>query len=208
MKSFLFAALLMLSGCASARIPSPAFDPPQSGNHVAVLAGGCFWGMQGVFQHVRGVVSATAGYAGGSAKNANYRSVSTGNTGHAESVKIVYDASRISYGKLLEVFFSVAHDPTEIDRQGPDEGNQYRSGIFATDAMQKKTAESYITQLEMAKAFHRQIATKVRMLPAFYPAENHHQNFETLHPYYPYIVINDLPKIENLKNEFPGIYVS
>lgn len=207
MKNVLFAASLVLSGHAAARIPSPAFDPPRSGNHVAVLAGGCFWGMQGVFQHVKGVVSATAGYAGGSERSANYRAVSTGNTGHAESVKIVYDASKISYGKLLEIFFSVAHDPTEMDRQGPDEGNQYRSEIFATDEMQKKTADSYIGQLDREKVFQGKIATIVTMLPAFYPAEHHHQNFETLHPYYPYIVINDLPKIEHLKRAYPGIYV-
>lgn len=207
MRPLFLIALLFISGRAEAQVPPPAFDPAQSGDHVAVLSGGCFWGMQGVFQHVKGVVSATAGYAGGSADSAHYETVSTGTTGHAESVRVVYDASKISYGKLLEIFFSVAHDPTELNRQGPDEGTQYRSGIFATDGMQKKVAQSYIEQLSKAKAFPAKIVTKVDMLPAFYAAERYHQDFALRHPYNLYIVINDLPKIARLRKVFPEWYV-
>lgn len=206
MRSFLVAFLLCGQAYAQGNFPPPAFDPAESGNHEAVFAGGCFWGMQGVFQHVKGVVSATAGYAGGSADSANYDAVSTGTTGHAESVRVIYDASKISYGRLLEIFFSVAHDPTKFDRQGPDEGPQYRSEIFSENAGQMKVAKTYIDQLSRAHVYPEKIETKVDMLPAFYPAEKHHQDFALNHPHYPYIVVNDLPKITHLRQEFPGLY--
>ena len=159
-----------------------------------------------MFQHVKGVISATSGYSGGSAKTAEYETVSTGETGHAESVQIVYDPSQITYGELLRIFFSVAHDPTELNRQGPDEGMQYRSSIFYANDEQKKIAESYIAQLDQEKIFSRPIVTKVVPLQAFYPAEAYHQNYATLHPNQPYIMFNDAPKVEHLKKEFPDLY--
>ena len=159
-----------------------------------------------MFQHVKGVVSATSGYAGGSAKDAQYETVSTGETGHAESVEIVYDPSQITYGELLRVFFSVAHDPTQLNRQGPDQGTQYRSAIFYKGEEQKRIAEAYIAQLEQAKVFSHRIVTQIVPLQGFYPAEAYHQNYATLHPNQPYIMFNDAPKVANLKQEFPDIY--
>ncbi len=170
------------------------------------MAGGCFWGIQAVFQHVKGVLSATSGYSGGTVKNPDYETVSSGSTGHAESVQIVYDPSQVTYGELLRVFFSVAHDPTQLNRQDPDEGTQYRSVIFYGNDEQKKIAEAYIAQLEQAKVYRHKIVTQVVPLQAFYPAEGYHQNFATLHPNHPYIVYNDAPKVANLRKEFPEMY--
>ena len=194
---------------ASAAVPAPAVDEAKasaSAKQTAVVAGGCFWGIQAVFQHVKGVVSATSGYAGGSVKNPDYEAVSSGRTGHAESVQIVYDPSKVSYGELLRVFFSVALDPTEVNRQGPDQGTQYRSVIFYGNDDQKKIAEAYIAQLDQAKVFRGKIATQVTPLQAFYPAEAYHQNYATVHPNDPYIVYNDAPKVANLRKEFPEMY--
>ena len=194
---------------ASVPVPGPAVDQTKaaaSGKETAVIAGGCFWGIQAVFQHVKGVVSATSGYSGGSKRNAEYETVSTGETGHAESVEIVYDPAQITYGELLRVFFSVAHDPTQLNRQGPDSGTQYRSVIFYGTDEQKKIAEAYIAQLNQAKVFPRAIVTQVVPLKAFYPAEAYHQNYATLHPDNPYIAFNDAPKVEHLKQEFPALY--
>ena len=188
-------------------IPPPAADVPASdGTQTVVLAGGCFWGVQGVFQHTAGVVSAVSGYSGGSRMNAQYELVSTGTTGHAESVQVKYDPKRISYGKILQIFFSVAHNPTELNRQGPDTGTQYRSAIFTTSEAQKQAAEAYIAQLDAAKVYGKPIVTKVGSLQGFYPAENYHQDYLTLHPSQPYIAYNDLPKIENLKKLFAENY--
>jgi peptide-methionine (S)-S-oxide reductase len=190
-------------------IPSPTVDAPLASaksSETAVFSGGCFWGVQAVFQHVKGVTDATSGYAGGDASTAQYEIVSTGSTGHAESVKVTFDPSRVSYGQLLKVFFSVAHDPTELNRQGPDEGTQYRSMISYTSPEQKRIAEAYIAQLDQAKVFHGRIVTQVVPLKGFYPAEAYHQNYATLHPDNPYIAINDLPKVEHLKEMFPQLY--
>lgn len=187
-------------------IPDPAVDAKASGQQTVVFAGGCFWGVQAVFQHVKGVVSATAGYSGGSANTAQYEIVSTGETGHAESVKVVFDPAEVSFGQLLKVFFSVAHDPTEVNRQGPDDGTQYRSVIFYSTDEEKNVAQAYIAQLNQAKVFSSQIATQVVPLKAFYPAEAYHQNYATLHPNNPYIAINDAPKVANLKQELPSLY--
>lgn len=188
-------------------IPPPAADlPPASGPQTAVLAGGCFWGVQGVFQHTKGVLNAVSGYAGGARETANYPASTTGRTGHAESVKVTYDPAVISYGKLLQIYFSVVHDPTERDRQGPDVGTQYRSTVFAKDDAQKKVAEGYIAQLDAAKVFPKKIATTIETGKTFYPAEDYHQDYLTLHPNQPYIVYNDLPKIEALKTLFAGQY--
>jgi peptide-methionine (S)-S-oxide reductase len=212
----LFASLLGATACnakanpsPSAAVPAPLLDAPRtstSGQQTAVVSGGCFWGIQAVFQHVKGVISSTSGYAGGSAKTAEYEIVSTGESGHAESVQIVYDPSQITYGELLRVFFSVAHDPTQLNRQGPDQGTQYRSSIFYSNAEQKRIAEGYIAQLEKAKIFSRPIVTQVVPLEAFYPAEAYHQNYAALHPNQPYIVYNDAPKVEHLRQEFPDLY--
>jgi peptide-methionine (S)-S-oxide reductase len=190
-------------------VPGPAVDASktaQSGEQTAVVAGGCFWGIQAVFQHVKGVKSATSGYSGGEAKTAQYEIVSTGETGHAESVKITYDPAQVTYGELLRVFFSVAHDPTQLNRQGPDDGTQYRSVIFYTNDEQKKIAEAYIAQLDKAKVFPRPIVTQVVPLKAFYPAEAYHQDYATLHPDQPYIVYNDAPKVAHLQQQFPELY--
>jgi peptide-methionine (S)-S-oxide reductase len=190
-------------------VPSPAVDSPMataSSRQTAVIAGGCFWGIQAVFQHVKGVISATSGYAGGSAKTAEYETVSTGETGHAESVQITYDPSKITYGDLLRVFFSVAHDPTQLNRQGPDSGTQYRSAIFFANDEQKKVAEAYIAQLDKAKIFPRPIVTQVTPLKGFYTAESYHQNYAEEHPGNPYIMFNDAPKVANLKRQFPDLY--
>ncbi len=196
---------------ASNAVPAPTVDEKVATaptRETAVLAGGCFWGIQAVFQHVKGVITATSGYSGGSAKAAEYEVVSTGETGHAESVQIVFDPSQVTYGELLRVFFSVAHDPTELNRQGPDEGTQYRSVIFYANAEQQKIAEAYIAQLDAAKVYRHRIVTQVVPLAAFYPAEAYHQNYAALHPNNPYIVFNDAPKIDHLKKEFPELYVT
>jgi peptide-methionine (S)-S-oxide reductase len=190
-------------------LPAPTVDKPlaaNSGKETLVLAGGCFWGVQAVFQHVKGVISATSGYSGGDSKTAEYEIVSTGSTGHAESVKVVYDPSKITYGQLLQVFFSVALDPTELNRQGPDEGTQYRSVIFYGNDEQKHIAEAYIAQLDQAKVFRRPIVTQVVALKAFYPAEGYHQDYATLHPDNPYIRYHDLPKVAHLQQQFPNLY--
>jgi peptide-methionine (S)-S-oxide reductase len=194
---------------ASVKLPEPAVDEPLSahaGQEHAVLAGGCFWGVQAVFEHVKGVTKVVSGYAGGEANTAQYETVSTGTTGHAESVEITYDPSQISYGQLLKVFFSVAHDPTELNRQGPDMGSNYRSVIFFSTPDQERIAQAYVTQLDKAKVFSAPIVTQIVPLPGFYPAEDYHQDFFVHHPDYPYIVINDKPKVANLKAEWPGLY--
>lgn len=189
-------------------LPAPAVDNPrQAGaSQTAVLAGGCFWGMQGVFEHVRGVQRVLAGYSGGSRSTAQYETVSDGNTGHAESVQIIFDPQQVSYGELLQIYFSVGHDPTQLDRQGPDTGTQYRSAIFYADAAQQHIAQSYIAQLDKAGAFPRRIVTRLDALSGFYPAEDYHQDFYLKNPRYPYIVFNDLPKIRALKQLFPDYY--
>jgi len=209
-------AALMAVGFAATRstaeearkIPPPAVDEPlgAKGPEVAVVAGGCFWGVQGVFQHVDGVVSAVSGYDGGAAATAHYDMTSQGDTGHAESVRIAYDPSRITYGKILQIFFSVAHDPTELDRQGPDEGTQYRSAIFPQTPEQARIAKDYIAELDKSHAFGAPIVTSIEPGKTFYRAEDYHQDFLAHNPTYPYIVINDLPKIENLKRLFPDLY--
>ena len=189
-------------------IPPPAVDIQNTSSvQTTVLAGGCFWGVQGVFQHTAGVVNAVSGYAGGSKATAQYETVSTGTTGHAESVEIKYDPKQISYGKILQIFFSVAHNPTELNRQGPDSGTQYRSAIFTTNDEQKKVAEAYIAQLNAAKVYKKPIVTKVGPLEGFYPAEAYHQDYLTLHPNQPYIAYNDIPKVENLKKIFAENYI-
>ncbi|KJK24892.1 methionine sulfoxide reductase A [Burkholderiaceae bacterium 16] len=190
------------------RIPPPALDEkaPSAQSETAVFAGGCFWGVQGVFQHVRGVKQVTSGYAGGAAGTAQYETVSGGNTGHAESVQVTFDPAQVTYGKLLQVFFSVAHNPTQLNYQGPDHGTQYRSAVFPLSAEQRSIAQAYIAQLGKANAFKAPIVTRIEDYKAFYPAESYHQNFLTNHPAHPYIVINDLPKIGYLKQMFPDLY--
>jgi len=196
------------SGAEEARaIPAPAVDPPSAASsEVAVLAGGCFWGVQGVFQHVEGVSNAVSGYAGGDKDTAEYETVSGGATGHAESVQVTFDPRKISYGHILQIYFSVAHDPTQLNRQGPDTGTQYRSAIFPTSAEQAETAKAYIAQLDQAHVFGAAIVTAIETDRAFYPAEAYHQDFLTRHPTYPYIVFNDLPKVAALKQLFPDRY--
>jgi peptide-methionine (S)-S-oxide reductase len=204
------AALTRSAAGASTSIQPPTMDDTlsaQPGQQTAVVAGGCFWGIQLVFEHVKGVISATDGYSGGDARTAQYETVSTGTTGHAESVKIVYDPSKITYGRLLQVFFSVAHDPTEFDRQGPDEGTQYRSVIFYADQDQQRIALAYIAQLEEQQAFKRKIVTQVVPLQAFYQAEDYHQDYATHNPGDMYIMMNDAPKLDSLKKTFPDLYV-
>jgi peptide-methionine (S)-S-oxide reductase len=200
----------MRSAAESARsIPPPVLDEPtraQATSETAILAGGCFWGVQGVFQHVEGITSAVSGYAGGAADTAHYERVGTNTTGHAEAVRVTFDPRRISYGRILQIYFSVAHDPTELNRQGPDVGTQYRSAIFPTNPDQTHVAEAYVAQLNQAHVFDVQIVTKIEPGRDFYPAEDYHQDFLTRNPRYPYIVINDLPKIENLKRLFPDLY--
>ncbi len=191
-------------------LPDPALDASLTqtkSEESIVLAGGCFWGVQAVFQHVKGVAQATAGYAGGEASTAHYEMVGSGKTGHAESVRVTFDPSQITLGQILKVFFSVAHDPTQVDRQGPDRGTQYRSAIFFDTPEQKKIAEAYIAQLQKAKIFPKQIATKVEPLKKFYEAEAYHQNYARAHPDDPYIAINDTPKVEALKKELPQLCV-
>jgi len=189
-------------------IPGPALDESvgRSSSEAAVFAGGCFWGAQGVFQHVAGVSNAISGYAGGDKATAHYQTVSTGITGHAESVRITYDPRKVSYGRLLQIYFSVVHDPTQLNRQGPDTGTQYRSAIFPTNAEQAKVARAYIAQLDNAHAFGAPIVTRIEPGQAFYSAEGYHQDFLERNPTYPYIVVNDLPKIEALKRLFPESY--
>ena len=217
---YLAAALLAAAACIAAgwaatssaaaapRVPAPAVDgvATTATTETAVLAGGCFWGVQGVFQHVQGVSSAVSGYAGGAAETATYRRVGSGSTGHAEAVKVTFDPRKLSYGRLLQIYFSVAHDPTELNRQGPDTGSQYRSTVFPATAEQERVARSYIAQLNQANTFGKPLATTVEPQKAFYPAEAYHQDFLTLNPRHPYIVVNDLPKINELKRLFPAVY--
>jgi peptide-methionine (S)-S-oxide reductase len=204
--------LSLTTACAAALLPlfgtvpaSAANAPIAPATQKVVLAGGCFWGMEAIFESLKGVSSAVSGYAGGSKDTAHYEIVSTGETGHAESVEITYDTSQISFQQLLEVFFLVAHDPTELNRQGPDEGTQYRSAIFYTSDSQKQAAAAYIAQLQRDKAFDRPIVTEVVPLQGFYPAENYHQHFVARNPYYPYVVVNDLPKLAHLRKQFPQL---
>ncbi|MFJ2540362.1 peptide-methionine (S)-S-oxide reductase MsrA [Pseudomonas sp. NPDC087614] len=188
-------------------IPPPTLDEvTQAHSETAVFAGGCFWGVQGVFQHVKGVQKAVSGYAGGAANTAEYERVSGGDTGHAESVQVTFDPTQVSYGSLLQIYFSVAHNPTELNRQGPDSGTQYRSALFPINADQQKVAQAYITQLDATHAFSKPIVTKLESYNGFYPAEDYHQDFLTEHPSYPYIVINDMPKVAQLKQLFGERY--
>jgi peptide-methionine (S)-S-oxide reductase len=206
---------LLLIAAAAFASPNPPIPPPstdlplaaQPGRETAVFAGGCFWGVQSVFQRVKGVLATTAGYSGGSAKTATYKQVITETTGHAESVEVVYDPSRITYGQLLRIYFSVAHDPTQLNRQGPDVGTSYRSAIFYTNEDQKRLAEAYIAQLDQQKVFHKPIVTQVTPLKAFYRAEDYHQDYAYYNPDNPYIQVCDLPKISALKKQFPELFV-
>jgi len=194
---------------AATPVPAPANDVPlatEHGEQTVVFAGGCFWGVQAVFQHVKGVLSATSGYSGGEARTAEYETVSTGHTGHAESVKVVFDPAQVTYGQLLHVFFSVAHNPTELNRQGPDDGTQYRSVVFYTSDEQQKLTMDYVAQLDSAHVFKHKIVTQVVPLKGFYAAEAYHQNYATLHPYNPYIFSNDAPKVDHLKKQFAQLY--
>lgn len=196
---------------AAVTVPNPALDAPLAkakGSETAVLAGGCFWGIQVVFEHVKGVTRVTAGYSGGTAGTAQYETVSTGTTGHAESVQITYDPAQVSYGQILKVFFAVAHNPTELNRQGPDDGTQYRSAIFYANDEQRRIAQAYIAQLDQARVFPRPIVTQVVALKTFYPAEAYHQDYAVHHPDDPYIRINDLPKVEHLRQQLPELYVN
>jgi peptide-methionine (S)-S-oxide reductase len=200
-----------LQGRAAERavvLPPPATDAAAANgeSQTVVLAGGCFWGVQAVFQHTKGVTKAVSGYAGGTKETARYNVVSSGTTGHAESVQITFDPRQISYGRILQIYFSVAHDPTQLDRQGPDDGPQYRSAIFFANPEQQQVAQAYIAQLDKTGAFKHPIVTKLTKYDAFYPAETYHQDYATLHPENPYIVYNDLPKVENLKKLFPDLY--
>jgi peptide-methionine (S)-S-oxide reductase len=190
-------------------IPPPAVDVPSTPDAktaTAVFAGGCFWGVQGVFQHTNGVLNAVSGYAGGEKSTAKYGRVSSGTTGHAESVQVTFDPNKISYGKLLQIFFSVVHDPTQLNRQGPDTGTQYRSAIFPMNAAQADVAKAYIAQLNQARVFDRAIVTRIEPDKTFYRAEDYHQDYLTLNPRQPYIAINDLPKLDALKTSFPDLY--
>jgi peptide-methionine (S)-S-oxide reductase len=209
------AAACSLLGAAAASaaesafiIPPPALDQPAAGSapQKAVVAGGCFWGVQAVVQHVKGVTGAVSGYAGGQAGTANYDAVSSGRSGHAEAVEITYDPSQVSYGQLLQIYFSVAHDPTQLNRQGPDTGPQYRSAVFPADDGQRKVAEAYIAQLNKTGAYAKPLATAVEPPSAFYPAEDYHQDYLVRHPYSMYIMVNDVPKVENLAKTFPDRY--
>ena len=207
---FIPAVLLITASCGGAAlpVPPPAVDSAPSGSapQTAVVAGGCFWGVDAVFKHVEGVSKVVSGYAGGSGSTAHYETVGTGRTGHAESVEITYDPAQITYGQLLRIFFSVAHDPTELNRQGPDVGTQYRSAIFYANDDQKRVAEAYIAQLNQAKVFRRAVVTEVSPLKGFYAAEAYHQNYLALNPDNPYIIYNDLPKLGQLKKQFPQLY--
>lgn len=214
---FLIAGIVAVAGAlvlapslkaeGAVRVPAPVADEhPRGASETAVFAGGCFWGVQGVFQHVEGVTSAVSGYAGGDGNTADYDKVSRGWTGHAESVRITFDPRKISYGRILQIYFSVAHDPTQLNRQGPDTGTQYRSAIFPTSAEQGRIASAYIAQLDRSGAFGRRIATRIEPRHPFFPAEDYHQDYLTLHPTQPYIAINDLPKVEALRRLFPALY--
>jgi peptide-methionine (S)-S-oxide reductase len=213
MKKTIVAAICALALCGGAFaekavvLPAPAQDVQSTARtETAVFAGGCFWGVQAVFQHTQGVLNAVSGYAGGEKSTANYALVGTGMTGHAESVQVTYDPKQVSYGKLLQIFFSVAHDPTQLNRQGPDDGPQYRSAVFYANDQQKRVAEQYIAQLDAAKAFPQKIVTQVAPLKGFYAAEAYHQDYATLNPHSRYIVTFDLPKIANLKSVMPQVY--
>lgn len=216
MRRLLSTLLVALAACSSAsareegvKLPAPVTDAaPSTTEATAVFAGGCFWGVEGVFEHVRGVKSVRAGYSGGDASHANYDDVSEGDTGHAESVRVVYDPSKVTYGQLLQVFFSVVQDPTQLNRQGPDSGTQYRSAIFYATPEQKKVADAYVAQLTAAKAFSAPIVTQVTPLKAFYPAEGYHQDYMRENPDDRYIVINDLPKVLGLQRIYPELYVA
>lgn len=196
--------LAALAGTNTAARPVPGREPVR--DEVIVLAGGCFWGIEAVFDHIKGVRSATSGYAGGTTKSPTYEEVSSGTTGHAESVQVVFDPTQVSLEQLLEVFFTVAHDPTQLNRQGPDVGTQYRSAVFFGDATQQKQVQAYIEKLAARKAYPRPIVTQVAQLQAFYAAEAYHQGYMERHPYQPYIVINDAPKVAHLKAEYPALY--
>ena len=206
--ALVFASGVLAGSAAQGQVPDFAAgsDVPAAGEQVAVFAGGCFWGVDAVFKHVRGVSRVVSGYAGGGAATAQYQIVSTGTTGHAESVQVTYDPAQVSYSRLLQIFFSVAHDPTELNRQGPDVGTQYRSAIFYANEAQKKVALSYVDQLSQAKVFSRPIVTQVVPLHDFYPAEEYHQNFLARHPHHPYILLYDLPKLRQLQKQFPALY--
>jgi len=212
-KAFGLGLMLCLASVAmaSTRLPAPAVDVAKAsvaGPQKAVFAGGCFWGVEAVFRHVAGVSSAVSGYAGGATKKPTYEMVSSGATGHAEAVEVTFDPAKVSYGQHLRVFFSVAHNPTELNRQGPDVGTQYRSAIFFVNDEQRRVAQAYIAQLTAAKAFPSAVVTQVASLTAFYPAEDYHQNYLALHPTQPYIVYNDLPKLDALKSQFPDLYAA
>jgi peptide-methionine (S)-S-oxide reductase len=207
----MYAVLSLVPACAAEQafvIPAPQVDNPKVAGpeQKAVLAGGCFWGVQGVFEHLGGVKRVLSGYAGGEKRTAEYEEVSTGRTGHAESVEIVFDPKEVSYGEILHVFFSVAHDPTQLNRQGPDTGTQYRSAIFYANEQQKKIATAYIAQLDKTKVYRSTIVTRVDPLKGFYPAEDYHQDFLIKNPNHPYIVFNDLPKIRNFEKVLPTLY--
>ena len=206
--ALVFANGVLAGSAVQGQVPDFAAgsDVPATGEQVAVFAGGCFWGVDAVFKHVRGVSRVVSGYAGGGAATAQYQIVSTGATGHAESVQVTYDPAQVSYSRLLQIFFSVAHDPTELNRQGPDVGTQYRSAIFYANEAQKKVALSYVDQLSQAKVFSRPIVTQVVPLHDFYPAEEYHQNFLARHPHHPYILLYDLPKLRQLQKQFPALY--
>jgi peptide-methionine (S)-S-oxide reductase len=193
---------VVLAAIASLAAPARAQAAPQT----AVFAGGCFWGIEGVFEHVKGVLSATAGYAGGAVPSPSYEMVSSGTTGHAESVRVTYDPSQVSYAQLLQVFFTVAHDPTQRNRQGPDVGAQYRSIVFYGDSIQRRLAQAYVADLASRKAYPAPIVTEIVPLDAFYPAEAYHQHYMAQHPFSPYIMYNDAPKVTRLEHEFPGLY--
>jgi peptide-methionine (S)-S-oxide reductase len=206
----LLVAVVAAVGAPKMPIPPPSTDVPlakQSGKETAVFAGGCFWGVQSVFQRVKGVLATTAGYSGGSAQTATYKQVITETTGHAESVEVVFDPSRITYGQLLRIYFSVAHDPTQLNRQGPDVGTSYRSAIFYSSEDQKRLAQAYIAQLDQEKIFGSRIVTEVTPLKAFYRAENYHQDYAYYNPDNPYIQVCDRPKIDALKKQFPDLFV-
>jgi peptide-methionine (S)-S-oxide reductase len=204
-RALVLALLAVVLPAAATRFPDPEQDikTTTAGTQTAVLAGGCFWGVEAVFERLEGVSDVVSGFAGGSRATAHYQVVSTGTTGHAEAVQITYDPTRITYGQLLKIFFAIAHDPTQLDRQGPDEGTQYRSAIFYTTPEQQAVADAYIRQLDAAKVFRHQIVTQVAPLDGFYAAEAYHQNFLDNNPTYPYIVFNDLPKLDHLKKDFP-----
>lgn len=203
------AVLAGIGSASSVVVPAPTVDEPKAApgaTETAVLAGGCFWGVQGVFQHVKGVTMAESGYAGGQQATADYETVSTGTTGHAESVRITYDPAQVSFGKLLQIYFSVVQDPTQLDRQGPDEGTQYRSAIFAQDATQQRVADAYVAQLSAAKVFPAPIVTTVEPNTGFFPAEQYHQDYLNSHPTSSYIAANDMPKVAALEKLFGGDY--